>query len=54
MKAAAIVMILPFVVLGQTDGNLDVITLNGRDCPLEGDATEPRRQGFEPAQEPVP
>ena len=41
MKAAAIVMILPFLVLGQTDGNLDVITLDGRNCPLEGDATSP-------------
>jgi hypothetical protein len=41
MRAAAIVMILPFLLLGQTDGNLDVITLNGRDCPLEGDAKSP-------------
>ena len=41
MKAAAIVMLLPFLVFGQTDGNLDVITLNGRNCPLEGDATSP-------------
>ena len=41
MKAVAFALILPFVVLGQTDGNLDVITLNGRPCPPEGDATSP-------------
>ena len=41
MRAAAIVLILPFLVLGQTDGNLDTITLNGRPCPPEGDAKTP-------------
>jgi hypothetical protein len=41
MKAVAVVLILPFLVLGQTDGSLDVITLNGRDCPPEGDARSP-------------
>jgi hypothetical protein len=41
MKAIAVVLILPFVVFGQTDGNLDVIRLNGHDCPPEGDARSP-------------
>ena len=41
MRTAAVVLIFPFLVLGQTDGNLDVITLNGRECPLEGDAKSP-------------
>jgi len=41
MKAAFLVLLLPFVVLGQTDSNLDVITLNHRPCPLQGDAKSP-------------
>jgi hypothetical protein len=41
MKAFAVALMLPFVVLSQTDGNLDVISLGGHQCPLEGDATSP-------------
>ncbi len=41
MRAAAIAIFLPFLVLAQTDGNLDTITLNGRPCPPEGDARSP-------------
>jgi hypothetical protein len=41
MRAAAIVLMLPFLVFGQTDGNPDVITLGGRQCPPEGDARSP-------------
>jgi hypothetical protein len=41
MKAVAVVLLLPFVLLGQDAGNLDVITLDGQPCPLEGSAKVP-------------
>jgi hypothetical protein len=46
MKAAAIALILPFLVIAQSDANLDVITLNGRACPQEGDAKSPDVKGL--------
>jgi hypothetical protein len=41
MKIATVIIALPLLLLGQTDGNLDEITLNGRLCPLQGDAKSP-------------
>lgn len=38
MKAIALALILPFALFAQDDGNLDVITLDGHPCPMEGDA----------------
>jgi len=36
MKIASVVVAFPLLFLGQTGNNLDVITLNGMPCPLEG------------------
>ncbi len=41
MKFASIVIALPLLFLGQTGGDLDVFTLDGRPCPLQGDAKSP-------------
>jgi hypothetical protein len=42
MRLAAIVVVLPFLPLGQVDDNdLVVITLHGQACPMQGDAHSP-------------
>jgi hypothetical protein len=41
MKIGTVVVCLPLLLLGQADNSMDTIRLNGRDCPLEGDAKSP-------------
>jgi hypothetical protein len=41
MKFASIVITLPLLFLGQTGGDLDVFTIDGKSCPLQGDAKSP-------------
>lgn len=38
MKVLTLIVLLPLLALAQADGNLDVIPLNGKPCPLQGDA----------------
>ncbi len=41
MRLATFVVMLPLLLITQVDDNLDVIPLNGRNCPLQGDAKSP-------------
>jgi hypothetical protein len=41
MRIATVAVALPLLLLCQTDGNLDVIRINGQDCSLQGDARSP-------------
>jgi hypothetical protein len=41
MRIASIAVALPMVLLGQNGPDLDVIPLNGVNCPLQGDAKGP-------------
>jgi hypothetical protein len=41
MRFTFIVVALPFLLLGQAGDDLNVIILNGENCPLEGDAKSP-------------
>jgi hypothetical protein len=41
MRFRIVVVALPFLLLRQAGDDLDVIKLNGVDCPLEGDAKSP-------------
>jgi hypothetical protein len=41
MRIAKTLLVLLLSSLGQSDGNLDTIPLNGRECPLEGDSKIP-------------
>ncbi|MFI5456481.1 MAG: hypothetical protein ACHRXM_13610 [Isosphaerales bacterium] len=41
MRIPIVVVGLSLLLVGQAGDNLDVITLNGHDCPLQGDAKSP-------------
>jgi hypothetical protein len=41
MRITSVVFALPFLLFGQAGDDLDVITLNGQNCPLQGDAKSP-------------